>query len=193
MKNHLLIFLIVALILSGVGNYLQYRSAELAQRARNIEAEEFAKKQLHDLGVIEFRGLQIQHLMNDRREDSVRQVKKESVFISRISGLKSKLATSSNRLPVIQDTIIHAQDSLINVIRNSRDTLYITDNQVIDSLQRSNLELSELFKGQLKESIKLQGQVDREKKKRFSVGVGTGYGIRGADVSISVHYSIFRF
>lgn len=192
MKTALTLSIMMVLILGAVV-WIQYRSANLAQRDRNLEAREFKKQQDERLAKITQRDGEIQALLNERHEDSVRQAKKESTLISRISGLKSKLATSSNRLPVIQDTIIHAQDSLITLIQNSRDTLYITDNQVIDSLQRSNSELSELFKGQLKESIKLSGELQREKKKRFSVGVGAGYGFRGADVGISIQYSLFRF
>lgn len=183
------IIVIVLLLLSLSGNWIQYRSAELAQRDRNLEAKEFVLKSRKMLSHVAHRDSAIQVLLNDRREDSVRQAKKESVFISRISALKSRVTGPA----VVQDTILVIQDSLITVIRNSRDTLYITDNQVIDSLKKSNDELSELFKGQFKQTLRAENELRREKKKRFSVGPSVSYGIRGADVSISVQYSLFRF
>jgi hypothetical protein len=94
---------------------------------------------------------------------------------------------------VVQDTILVIQDSLISVVRNSRDTLYITDNQVIDSLQRQVLDFSELWKAEYKENAKLQDQVDREKKKRWSVGPHAGVDWRGATIGISIQYSLLRF
>lgn len=191
--KHLFGIVIVLLLLSLGGNWIQYRSAELAQRDRNLEAKEFRNKAKESLSQIEARDAQISTLLNDRAKDSVRHAKQESVFISRISGLKSKLAPSSNRLPVIQDTIIQIQDSLITVIMNSRDTLYIQDNQVIDTLKKSNLELSELFKTQLKQTLRAENELRREKKKRWSIGPHGGYGFRGADVGFSVQYSLLKF
>lgn len=193
MKTALTLSIVLVLIL-GTVVWIQWRSASLSQRDRNLEAKEFKKQQDERLAKITQRDSEIQALLNERRDDSVRQAKKESTLISRISGLKSKLATSSNRLPVIQDTIIQAQDSLITVIQNSRDTLYITDNKVIDSLQHSNLEISELFKDQLKESIKLSGELQREKKKKWIVGPTAGVNYRGEPtVSFGVTYKLFSF
>lgn len=189
MRTNLIILLIVALILSGVGNYLQYRSAEIAQRDRNLEAKEFRNQAKESLSKIEARDGQISTLLNDK--DSIIKTHAESQVRFKRQANASRARITGP--PVVQDTVIIYLDSLVADLEAEKDTVYLVNDMAIDSLQRSNLELSELFKGQLNESIRLQGQVDRDKKKRFSIGVGTGYGIRGADVSISVHYSIFRF
>lgn len=187
--NRLLLALCVLLILSLTGNWIQYRSAELAQRDRNIEAREFKYKADKMLGHIHHRDSAIAVLFNDRREDSVKHAKKESVFIPRISALKSKVSGPA----VVQDTIIVIQDSLISVVRNSRDTLYITDNQVIDSLKSQVFDFSELLKGQFKENVRLQNKIDRDKRRRFSLGPHLGVGLRGPDVGVSVQWSLIRF
>ena len=36
-------------------------------------------------------------------------------------------------------------------------------------------------------------KLERDKRKRFSVGPHVGYGFRGADIGVSVQYSLFRF
>lgn len=189
MKNHLLIFLIVALILSGVGNYLQYRSAELAQRNRNLEAKELMGMVDDSFKEIERRNDYIQVLLNDK--DSIIKTHAESQ-----GRLKRQANASRARItgpPVVQDTVIIYLDSLVADLEAEKDTVYLVNDRAIDSLQRSNLELSELFKGQLLESVRLQNQVDREKKKRFTFGPSISYGFRGADVGISIQYSLWRF
>lgn len=187
--KHLTAILFVLLLIAGVIIYLLIRERSIANRDRILEAREFRVKQKESLSKIEARDVQISTLINDRREDSVRQVKKEAAFISRISALKSRVTGPA----VVQDTILVIQDSLITVIRNSRDTLYITDNQVIDSLNRQVSDLSELFQGQLKQSMRMEGELEREKRKRWSFGPHVGYGIKGEDIGLSVQYSIFRF
>lgn len=187
------ITLFVLLFLTLIGNYLQWRSADLAQRDRNLEAKEFVEKSRKIIGHIHHRDSIIQLLFNDRHQDSLMHAENQGVLKSKISALKSKVATSSNRLPVIQDTIIVFQDSLIADLEAERDTLYIRDNAMVDSLQKSNFELKELFTGQLKESIRLTNELQREKKRRFSVGPHAGYGFKGPDLGVSIQYTLFRF
>lgn len=181
--------LFVLLLISGVIIYLLIRERSIAQRDRILEAREFKNKANESLSKIEARDAHISTLLNDRAKDSVRQIKKEASFISRISALKSRITGPA----VVQDTIMVIQDSLITVIRNSRDTLYITDNQVIDSLKRQVSDISGLFEGQLKQSMKMESELERIKRRRFSIGPHVGYGFRGADVGISLQYSLFRF
>lgn len=184
------LIVIVLLLLSLGGNWIQYRSAELAQRDRNLEARDFKLKADKMLYHIHHRDSAIAVIFNDRREDSIRHAKKEATFISRISALKSKVSGPA----VVQDTILVIQDSLITVVRNSRDTLYITDNQVIDSLKSQVFDFSELLKGQFKENVILQNQVDRDKRKRFVVGPAIGIDYRGnPSISFGVSYQLWRF
>lgn len=190
MRTNLIIFLIVALILSGVGNYLQYRSAELAQRDRNLEAKEFRNQAAAQTANIAARDSATAGRIKKLKKDSLSHAAVQGSLKSQIRAFRVKL---QNLPPAVHDTLIVLQDSLIQDLSAERDTLYLVNTAVVDSLQKSNLELSELFKGQLMESIKLQNQVDREKRKRFSVGPSVSYGLRGADVGISVQYSIFRF
>lgn len=188
MRNHIIVILAVLLLISGVVIYLLIRERFIAQRDRTLEAREFRSKAKESLSKIEARDAQISTLLNDRAEDSVRQVKKEAAFISRISALKSRVTGPA----VVQDTIIVIQDSLISVVRNSRDTLYITDNQVIDSLKQNIYDFDKMFTECLIFSEKIQRDYYKEKKKRWSLGPHVGYGFRGADVGISIQYSLLR-
>lgn len=190
MRTNLIIFLIVALILSGVGNYLQYRSAEIAQRDRNLEAKEFRNQAKESLSKIEARDGQIKALLNDK--DSIIKTHAESQ-----GRLKRQANASRARItgpPVVQDTVIIYLDSLVADLEAEKDTVYLVNNMAIDSLQRSNLELSELFKGQLSESIRLQNHVDREKRKHWSVGPAAGVDYRGRPtISIVITRDLWRF
>lgn len=190
MKN-LTLILIILLMAACVVIYLLIRERSIAQRDRTLEAREFRSKAKESLSKIEARDAQISTLLNDRAEDSVRQVKKEASFISRISALKSRVTGPA----VVQDTIIVIQDSLISVVRNSRHTLYITDNQVIDSLQRQVSDISGLFQGQLKQSMKMESELERQKKKRIVVSLGVNYSPLGNQITPGVHigWCLVRF
>lgn len=184
------IIVVVLLLLSLAGNWIQYRSAELAQRDRNMEAKEFRNQAAAQTAKIAARDSATAGRIKKLKKDSLSHAAVQGSLKSQIRAFRVKV---QNLPPAVHDTLIVLQDSLIQDLSAERDTLYLVNTAVIDSLQKSNLELSELFKGQLRESIRLQGQVDREKRRRFSIGPHVGYGFRGADVGISVQYSIFRF
>jgi hypothetical protein len=188
MKN-LTLILIVLLLISGVVIYLLIRERSIANRDRVLEAREFRNKQKEDLAKVTARDSAISKLQAQKDSVIVSARSEQKVFKSTITALKNRRVG----VPVVQDTIIVYLDSLVESIEQERDTVFAIDQQLTDSLQRSVKELSDMFSGQLRESIRLQGQLDREKKKRWSVGPHAGYGFRGADVGISVQYSLFRF
>jgi len=177
------------LLFAGIVIYLLIRQQTIAQRDRNREAQEFKLKSERLLYHIHHRDSAIQVLFNERREDSVRHIQDNSRLKSKINRLISRISGPA----VVQDTIIVFQDSLITSLENERDTLYITDNNAMDSLQRSITDLSGLFGDQLKQNMVLEDQLKREKKKRWSIGPHAGFGLRGPDVGISVQYSLWRF
>lgn len=212
MRNHIIVILTVLLLISGVVIYFLIRERSIAQRDEELQLKESIAAKKHALAVIEARDAQISTLLNDRREDSVRHTKDQGRLKRNIASLKersygvltfpipqpptmwySKDSTKLFISGILKDSIIVLQDSLIADLENERDTLYITDNQVIDSLNRQVSDLSELFQGQLKQSMKMEGELEREKRKRWSIGPHVGYGLRGEDVGISLQYSIFRF
>ncbi|HZI24303.1 MAG TPA: hypothetical protein VFD46_04465 [Chryseolinea sp.] len=189
MNPRLLLIAAVLLLISLAWNWIQWRSANLAQRDRNLEAKEFRNRQAEALTKITQRDTAIQALLDERMDDSVRHIQSQSVLKTKINRLLSRVTGPA----VVQDTVILIQKELISDLENEKDTLYITDNQAIDSLQKSNNDLKTMFADQFKESIRLQGQLDREKKRRWSLGPSVSYGVRGADVGISVQYSLFKF
>lgn len=189
MRTNLIIFLIVALILSGVGNYLQYRSADLAQRDRAAENDKWEKTWRKTLGHVAHRDSTIAVLFNQRDSLIQTHTKEQTRFKRQANASRARITGP----PLAQDTVIIYLDSLVSDLEAEKDTVYVTNDAIVDSLRRQVSDVSELFKGQLQESIKLQGQVDREKKKRFSIGPHVGAGLRGADVGVSVQYSLFRF
>lgn len=183
------IYSTIALILVSALCWIQYRSAELAQRDRNLEAKEFRNNQNEDFNKIQVLGSHVSTLIKQR----------DSILTSHASSqgrLKRQANASRARItgpPIVQDTVIVYLDSLVADLEQERDTLYITDTAAIDSLKKQVSGFSELFTEELKNSIRLENALNREKRKRFSLGVGTSYGIRGADLSISLHYSLFKF
>lgn len=187
--KHLTLILFVLLLIAGVIIYLLIRERSITQRDRTLEAREFKNKAKESLSKIEARDAQISTLLNEK--DSIIKTHAESQ-----ARFKRQANVSRARVtgpPVVQDTVIIYLDSLVADLEAEKDTVYIVDNQVIDSLQKSNNELYELFKGQFKQTIRVENELRREKKKRWSLGPHGGYGFKGADVGISVQYSLLRF
>lgn len=186
----LTLILIILLMSAGVIIYLQWKSAELAQRDRNLEAEEFRKKQLHDWGVIELRGLQIQSLLTDRKEDSAKYAKEQAAFKSKILALKSRVVGPA----ITQDTIIVFQDSLIASLDQEVDTLYIRDNVVIDSLNQQVRDFSQMNKELYIETARKLSEWERDKRKRIIIGPSVGIDYRGKPtISFGATYKLWKF
>lgn len=181
---------IVLLLLSLAGNWIQYRSAELAHRDRNLEAREFRNKAAAQTAKIAARDSATSSRIKQLQKDSLSHAAVQGSLKSQIRAFRVKL---QNLPPAVHDTLIVLQDSLIQDLTAERDTLYIVNTAVVDSLQKSNDELSELFKGQFKQTIRAENELRREKKKRWSIGPHGGYGFKGADVGISIQYSLFKF
>jgi hypothetical protein len=186
----LTITLILLLLCSGVVIY------KLMDHIKNIERDD----KLHE---IEFQNYKTEALAKVTARDSAistLQAQKDSVIVSARSEqkvFKSTITALKKRRvggPVVQDTIIVYLDSLVASIEQERDTVFAIDQQLTDSLQRSVNELSEMFSGQLRESIRLQGQLDRERKKRFVIGPAIGIDYRGnATISFGATYQLWRF
>jgi hypothetical protein len=131
----------------------------------------------------------IQAIREQKEKDSLSHIQTQSRLKRQANASRARITG----LPVVQDTVIIFLDSLVADLEQQRDTLYIRDNALADSLQRQVSDLHDLFTVELKQNIVLRDKLDREKRKRFSVGPHAGYGFRGADVGISVQYSLWRF
>lgn len=189
MKNSLLLFLVVIFLLSLAGNWIQYRSAINQESYRDQDNSRFQKEQARKLGQIQARDSVILSLLNERKTDSTNYALEQVGLKSKIKALRAKVTGPA----VVQDTIIVYQDSLIASISAEKDTLYLRDNQAIDSLQASVTQLKGMYAEQSKRAARFQSQYDREKRKRFSIGIGAGYGFRGLDIQIGIQYSLWKF
>lgn len=189
MRNSILLLLIALLLFSLAGNWIQFKSAEEQANYRDQENERFQVEQKRKLTQIASRDAQIQALLNDRKEDSTKYASEQGRLKTKINSLRAKITGPA----VVQDTIIVFQDSLIASISAERDTLYLTDNQAIDSLQASVNQLKGMYEEQWKRADRFQRDYNREKRKRFSIGPHVGVGFRGIDVGFSIQYTLWRF
>jgi hypothetical protein len=189
MKN-LTLILIVLLLIAGVVIYLQWKSATLAQRDSNLEAREFRAKQKENLRQINESKDQVSLVLKERDSIKAAATSEQRNYKTTISSLRKRVTGPA----VVQDTIIIYQDSLIASIEQERDTVYQRDNTAIDSLQRSVDTLQGMFSEQLKESISLQNELNREEGKNVTVGPGVSVDYRGRPIiTISAHYKLFSF
>lgn len=188
MKNTLSLLAFI-LLLSLAGNWIQFNEAERQSFYRNQENDRFQVEQKRKLGQIATRDAQIQALLSERQEDSTKYASEQGRLKTKINSLRAKITGPA----VVQDTIIVFQDSLIASISAERDTLYLTDNQALDSLQASVTQLKGMYAEQWKRADRFQRDYDREKRKRFSIGIGAGYGFKGPDIQVGVQYSLWRF
>ena len=177
------------LLLSLAGNYIQWKSAKQQSNYRDQENDRFQVEQKRKLAQISKRDSLISSLLNERKEDSTKYASEQIRLKTKINSLRAKITGPA----VVQDTIIVFQDSLIASISAERDTLYLTDNQALDSLQASVTQLKGMYAEQYKRAARFQQDYDREKRKRWSIGINAGYGFKGPDVQIGIHYSILRF
>lgn len=189
MRNSILLLLIALLLFSLAGNYIQWSWAKDQYNHRMIDNERFQVEQKRKLTQIAKRDSLISSLLNDRKEDSTKYASEQGRLKTKINSLRAKITGPA----VVQDTIIVYQDSLIASISAERDTLYLTDNQAIDSLQASVTQLKGMYEGQWKIADRFQRDYDREKRKRFSIGPHVGVGFRGIDAGFSIQYTLWRF
>jgi len=189
MKAYFLSILIILLLFSGAMNYIQYRSAVSQQAYRDQDTERFQAEQKRKLTQISKRDSLISSLLIEREEDSTKYASEQGRLKTKINNLRAKITGPA----VVQDTIIVFQDSLIANLENERDTLYLTDNQALDSLQASVKELKGMYAEQYKRAARFQQDYYREKRKRFSLGPHAGWDFNGPSIGISVQYAIFRF
>jgi hypothetical protein len=211
MKN-LTILLVLIILLLGAGNYIQWRAAQAENQNRISDNRKAQQKHVRDLKELGQRDSVILGLLNERSKDSTTHAKSQGALKAKIEALKrnvftivnvghhydsvvngvywegGKIVRDDNR-----DRIIDLQDSLITDLENERDTLYITDNQAIDSLQASVTQLKSMYSEQYKRANRFQSDYDREKRKRWSLGPHAGYGFKGPDFGISIQYSLWRF
>lgn len=190
MKSNIIIILTVLLLIAGVVIYLLIRERSITQRDRKLEAREFRLKSAEQLQEIATRDSATSGRIKQLQKDSLSHAAVQGSLRSQIRAFRVKL---QNLPPAVHDTLIVLQDSLIEDLSTERDTIYLVNTAVIDSLQKSKNDLHELLKAEYLENVKLQGKVDRERKKRFSFGPHAGYGFRGADVGVSVQYTLLRF
>lgn len=183
---------IVLLLLSLGGNWIQYRSAELAQRDRNLEAREWRTKAAAQTAKIAARDSATSSRIKQLQKDSLSHAAVQGSLKSQIRAFRVKL---QNLPPAVHDTLIVMQDSLIQDLTAERDTLYLVNTAVVDSLQKSNLELSELLKGQFKQTLRAENELRREKKKRIVLSLGVNYSPFGNQINPGVHlgWRIVRF
>lgn len=189
MKTNALLVLIVLLILSLSGNLIQWKSAKEQSYSRFQENDRFQVEQSRKLGEIMARDSVISSLLNERNKDSTKYALEQHGFKTRINALRAKVTGPA----VVQDTIIVFQDSLIASISSERDTLYLCDNVAFDSLQSNVDKLKAMYAEQWIRADRFQRDYDREKRKRFSLGIQAGYGFKGPDIQVGIQYTILRF
>lgn len=206
-------FILLLILLLGVGNYIQWRSANQENDNRISDNRKAQVQHIRDLRELGLRDSVISSLLNQRTNDSVTHAKTQGALKSKITALKTKSNWSFQFTSGIhydsiihgvgyvnglivktypidwKDTVIVLQDSLIADLENERDTLYITDNQVIDSLQASVNQLKGMYQAQYLRANK----AERDRRKRWSLGPHAGYGVKGPDFGVSIQYSLWRF
>jgi hypothetical protein len=192
--NKLILALCVLLLLSLAANWLiihrhqQYK--KLSEALEQVSEMEYRNKSAAQLQRMAIRDSAISIRIKELQEDSLSHAAVQGSLKSQIRAFRIKL---QNLPPAVHDTVIFLQDSLIADLQQERDTVYLESSAVIDSLQLTISDLHDLFTGELKQNIVLRDRLEREKRKRFSLGPAVSYGFRGADVGISVQYSIFKF
>lgn len=191
MKNYVLSILVILLILSLAGNYFQFKEAERQSFYRDQENDRFQKEQSRKLGQISKRDSVISSLLNERKLDSATHAKNQGALKRIISNQKARVII--REVPILEDSIIANQGELISDLEDERDTLYLTDNQAIDSLSQSITDLHGLLQDQALRAAEAEGRLEKEKKKRFSVGIQTGAGFKGMDIQVGIQYSLWRF
>lgn len=208
MKNTALFIVIVLLIISMVGNYIQYdisRDKEIGSRA--AETIRIAERN-HDLNEIRLRDRHIQATLSER--DSVVKISTvmEARLSSQIKALKSRLipVTVINRADtaelfagvVRRDSVIHSQDSLVLTLATEKAELLRTDSIAFDSLKSNVMQFKDLFEKEAKETVKLETLLENEKGRHWSLGVmigpqvgtGTKPVYAGFGVTIGISYKI---
>lgn len=190
MKTFLTLITIL-LILSLAGNYFQFKEAERQSFYRHQENDRFQVEQKWKLTQISKRDSLISSLLNERKLDSATHAKNQGALKRIISNQKARVII--REVPILEDSIIANQGELISDLENERDTLYLTDNQAIDSLNAQIVGITDLFKDQALRAAEAEGRLEKEKKKRFSVGIQTGAGFKGIDIQVGIQYSLWRF
>lgn len=185
--------------------YIQWREGkELGNKA--AESARIAERN-HSLQEIRVRDRHIQAVLEDR--DSVIRVGtlREATLSSQIKALKSRLipASAINALAPVEcytevlkrDTIILKQDSLVLTLEEEKAEILRMDSIAFDSLQANVMQFQELFESEAKETVKLESKLEKEKRKRFSIGPAVGYGVSkdglSPNLSISIQYRLFKF
>lgn len=215
MKTNTFLFLIVLLMVSLGANYIQMRAAKEQQDYRKDENSRFQVEQSRKLGEIKARDSVISSLLSARAKDSAQHQKTQVALKSKINALKRGsdviLDFQGGSIQFYdtitglyfsreifndgtwKDTVIYLQDELIKDLENERDTLYLVDTTIIDSLKSSNNQLKGMFAEQWIRADRLKRDYDREKRKRFSVGPHAGWDLNGPSIGVSVQYSLFKF
>lgn len=216
MKTNAFLFLIVLLMVSLGANFIQMRAAKEQQDYRKDETARFQEQTKKDMDEIRARDVHIQALLSDRKEDSLSHAKTQGGLKARIQALNRMAVKSKIAPPGVQqfldtiagvyyrreifengswkDTVIYFQGQMIKDLENQRDTLYLTDNQAIDSLQANNELLQKKFREQWNRADKAEFVLDQEKGKDFIVGPGIGIDYRGRPtVSVNVTYRLWSF
>lgn len=178
------------LLLSLAGNYIQWNSAKQQSNYRDQENYRFQVEQKRKLTQIKARDSVIQALENKGVKDSIRHTSKQTWLTGQANALKAKVKKGPL---ILQDTIIVYLDSLVADLTNDRDTIRIDNRVKIDSLKSSLADLQGMWADQYKRAARFQADYDREKRKRWSIGINAGYGFKGPDVQVGIHYSILKF
>lgn len=194
--KHLTAYIIAGLILSVAFNVLQCDSAKQEELNRNQEVSRFQAEQTRKLSVISQRDSAISTLLASRKKDSLAHAKTQSGYKARIIDLKqaNKWTGVTFTTTDWKDTTIALQDSLIIDLESERDTLYLTDNKAIDSLQKSKAEIFTMWQAEYQQRVKAQNRYDELRSRNFTAGPGIGIDITGRPtVNFSVQYKLVSF
>lgn len=186
------LIIIILLLLSLVGNYIQYRSAERSLDDRLSENDRFQQKQEAALAEIGQKDSVISAVFDQLAKDSVRHAKDQGALKRVISSQMKRV--EKRDVPILEDSIISNQEDLIADLENERDTLYLEGGPAVQKLDSINQELKSMVVSGLARQVDLRDRLREERAKKWSIGIGAGLDYRGKPtVALTMSRQIFRF
>lgn len=192
-------YIIILLLLSLIGNYLQYRSAregEAIRYSENKAYQDFVKSKNDRITAAEA------YISLERRE----RRKSDSLYRSEQGARKSDLNALKRRerslrpdtvLRTLIDTVYQTYDETLIACEERIKTDSVSFTKEIDSLSSiGSIQLAKFEKADAERTI-FQDKFEKERRKRVSFGPYVGYGVSKEGLSpgigVSVQYSIFKF
>lgn len=189
MKQFTFLISIIAVVAVAL-NVVQCESAKTQALYRDQENERYRIEAERRMQGIKARDGQILALLADREKDSISHAKNQGALKARLNALRARVTGPA----ILHDTIIVLQDSLIADLENERDTLYISDNRIIDSLQTSIDTLKTMYASEYQRAERFHMERDWEKSKNITLGPSLGIDVLGRPViGFTATYRVFSF